>query len=487
MTNERCRARSPQLRVARTVAVHRALVILVATCLATVASPPLEAEAVTPCSRGTVALTFDDGPHPTYTPQVLDVLHGRRVRATFFQVGAQVASYPRISRRAGAEGHRVANHTYRHENLTQLSSAAVADTLRRTSRAIADAGVRTPTLVRPPYGATNSRVASVISDLGMHQVLWNIDPQDWRTGRSASTIRTYVFDHLRDGGNILLHDGVGNSKATVAALPGLIDGIRSRGYCIGNLSSAGKVVPPVPAARVGDVDTAEGASGTRTTVSVPVTLSQPTSRKVTFTYRTVDGTAVSGKDFVATSGTITFAVGQTKAHVPVRVLGDALDEPSEKFRVELSTPSGATISRGAGVVRILDDDPPPSVRVVDVAVTEGDAGTTTTARVPVRLSAPSGRKITVGYTTEDGTARSGVDYVARAGTVTFAPGQTAAHVDVTVIGDAATESNETFRVTLTTLTNVVAGRTRASVTITDDDPPPPPPPPASTTEGDVPT
>jgi peptidoglycan/xylan/chitin deacetylase (PgdA/CDA1 family) len=454
------------------VVVRRLVVVLLLLPVALGGLPTSPAEAVTPCSRGTVALTFDDGPHGTYTPQVLDVLAARKVRATFFQVGTRVASSPKLTKRTHQEGHRVGNHTWNHENLTQLSSSAIRDTLGRTNRRIRDAGAATPTLVRPPYGATNSRVASVISDLGMSQVRWNIDPQDWRTGRSAATIRTLVLDGLRDGGNILLHDGVANSKSTVAALPGIIDGIRARGYCIGNLNASGKVRPPVPSARIGSVEVTEGAAGTTRTAELTVTLSEPTSRTVSFAYATADGTAVAGHDYVATSGTLTFAVGQTSRRIAVKVKGDALDEFDERFSVTLSKPSGATIARATGTVQVLDDDPAPTVSVHDASVTEGATGTTTMVKVPVRLSAPSGKTISVGYTTGDGTALAGADYDATSGTLTFSPGQTSKTVSVPVRGDALDEPDETFAVRLRDPSRTAIARGTATVTIVDDDPAP---------------
>ena len=462
-----CRAGVQGRSIPARLVVGALLLALVGAAL-----PTHPAEAVTPCSRGTVALTFDDGPHGTHTPRVLDILRKRKAKATFFQVGNNVAKHPRITRRAHDEGHRVGNHTLRHEQLTRLSNSAIRDTLRRTNRRITDTGAPKPTLVRPPYGATNSRVRAVISDLGMQQVMWTVDPQDWRSGRSATTIRRHVLANLHDGANILLHDGVSNSSSTVAALPGIIDGIRSRGYCIGTLSRKGKVTPPVPVARIGDTEITEGAAGTRTTAHLTVTLSEPTSRAVSFAYTTANGTALAGKDYVAKSGTLTFSKGQTSKRIGVRVRGDDLDEPKERFTVKLSNPTGATIARKTGTVTILDDDPAPSVRIEDVSVTEGPAGATTTAKVPVRLSAKSGKTVTVGYATRDGTATAGSDYMATSGILTFSPGQTTKHVEVTILGDGVHEGNESLTVELREPKNVTVAGGTATVTIVDADPPP---------------
>jgi peptidoglycan-N-acetylglucosamine deacetylase len=435
-----------------------------------VALPAAPATAVVPCSRGTIALTFDDGPHPTHTPRVLDILQRKRARATFFQVGNRINAYPGLTRRAHEEGHRVANHTWGHEKLTSLSDAQIRSTLRRTNRRITDLGLPRPTLVRPPYGATNARVHSVILDMGMHQRLWTIDSNDWRTGRTADAITRTVLGNLHDGANILLHDGVANSSATVSALPRIIDGARARGYCVGTLSPKGVVRPPVPKARLRGSDVAEGPAGTSTFAYVTVTLSEPTSRPVSVAFRTVDDTATAPADYRAKSGTLRFDVGQTVKRVKVRIRGDDLDERDEKLRVVLSEPAGLRLpATPSARIKIVDDDPPPSVRVDDVAVTESGPGARTVVAVPVRLSAPSGKRLTVGYRTADGTARAGSDYLATSGTLTFAPGQRRAEVLVTVLGDGLVEGDEALEVRLGDPWRVTLGRSTAVVTIRDAD------------------
>ena len=450
--------------------VRRTLPLIVSIAIFIALVPVPLAHAVAPCSRGTVALTFDDGPHSTHTPKVLDLLAKRGVEATFFQVGNRIATYPGLTRRVHARGHRVANHTWNHESLPSLSEAATRATLRRTNTMVTSLGLPRPTLVRPPYGATSSRVRSVIHEMGMHQVLWTTDPQDWRTGRSASAIANAVLGGLRDRAVILLHDGVANSPATVAALPRIIDGARARGYCFGTLGPSGVVTPPRPEARTGNATLTETKPGSSTVAYLTVRLSQPTSRSVSIHYRTVDGSATAGADYRKTSGTLTFPAGQTSRRIAVRVRGDALDEPREAFRVRLWRASGAHLADPVGWVRIVDDDPTPVLRAGDTAVSEpGDDGTRT-ASVSVRLSAPSGRRILVGYTTADGTAIAGQDYRRTSGTLRFAPGQTVKTVDVIVLGDALDESDETFRVRLRDAASATIGRGTATVTIRDGNP-----------------
>ncbi|MFA9430547.1 polysaccharide deacetylase family protein [Egicoccus sp. AB-alg2] len=367
-------------------------------------TPPAHA-AVTPCSRGTVALTFDDGPHARSTPRVLDVLAGRRVKATFFQVGSMVAANPAVARRVHADGHVLANHTYRHENLTRLGNADIRRTIDRTNRAIVGIGAPKPTLVRPPYGATSTRVRDVISGMGMRQLLWDVDPQDWRSGRSAATIRDLVLRGLRDGAVVLLHDASANVDRSIAALPAIIDGARSRGYCLGTLDQAGRVVPPVPAARIDDVEVTEGAAGTKRSAVLTVRLSEPTSRAVSIDWTTVDGSAVAGEDYKAASGTLTIPRGATRGTIKVTVRGDDLDEPNERFTIRLRSPAGVTLARAKARVTILDDDPPAASTKADASA-ERDAGegAADTAQTP---DAPADADVPTGAPTEDGDAATG--------------------------------------------------------------------------------
>jgi peptidoglycan/xylan/chitin deacetylase (PgdA/CDA1 family) len=213
---------------------------LVASLLPSGPLPSTAAHADTPCRAGHVALTFDDGPSSTYTPRVLDVLAGRDVVATFFVVGSRVAPRRDLIRRMAAERHEVANHTYGHDRLTTLDDGAIRRTIDRTDLAIREAGVTPLRLVRPPYGATDSRVRGVVREAGYGHVTWSASPGDWKN--PASTIRSLVLRDLRDGVIVLLHDGVDNSGETVRALPDVIDGARARGYCFATLDDAGRLV-----------------------------------------------------------------------------------------------------------------------------------------------------------------------------------------------------------------------------------------------------
>ncbi|KNX39460.1 polysaccharide deacetylase [Luteipulveratus halotolerans] len=170
--------------------------------------------------------TFDDGPHPTWTPRVLAVLRKYNARATFFMVGQNVVRYPYLLSSVRAYGHHTSNHTWSHPNLTQLSTASVTWQLNKTDAAM---GSTRRKCVRPPYGATNDRIRSIISARGQRQVLWNIDTRDWsRPG--TTTIYNRIVYNARPGRIVLMHDGGGDRSQTVAALDRALANLRSRGY-----------------------------------------------------------------------------------------------------------------------------------------------------------------------------------------------------------------------------------------------------------------
>lgn len=174
---------------------------------------------------GHVALTFDDGPHPEWTPRVLDVLAEHDVKATFFVVGWRVEQHPEIVRRMIDEGHSVQNHTWSHPWLTHHSDATVVDQLVRTSEIIETVTGRTPHCVRPPFGATSTRVRGIFADLGLHQMMWERDPQEWRG--SAGYLVRFLVKHTRSGEVVLIHDTSG--PVVITALPGIIAGLRDKG------------------------------------------------------------------------------------------------------------------------------------------------------------------------------------------------------------------------------------------------------------------
>src|SRR6266516_630169 len=165
-----------------------------------------------------IALTFDDGPSPFYTPQVLAILRQYGIEATFFDVGYLVGDYPNIVRQEHNQGNIVGNHSWSHPVLTNLSAQAIQSQLTSTSNTIqATIGVR-PTFFRPPYGATNNAVLAQARNLHYTTVMWDGSAADWNLP-GVYVIISRILHYARNGAILLLHDGGGNRDQPVAALP----------------------------------------------------------------------------------------------------------------------------------------------------------------------------------------------------------------------------------------------------------------------------
>ncbi len=181
--------------------------------------------------RGQVALTFDDGPWPEQTRQVVRILHRFHVPATFFMVGYLVDRYPGIVRMVSRAGMRVGDHSWDHPidpPLDALSGPRVAEEIGRTRDALAAVGVRSH-LFRPPGGSYDDAVVQESRRQAMRVVTWSVDPRDWTDGITAPRIVHRVLGAVEPGSVILLHDGGGDQRATIRALPRIIRGIRRMG------------------------------------------------------------------------------------------------------------------------------------------------------------------------------------------------------------------------------------------------------------------
>jgi hypothetical protein len=219
-----------------------------------------------------------------------------------------------------------------------------------------------------------------------------------------------------------------------------------------------------------DVIAKEGDTG-QTAFSFTVSLDAPQPAPVTVDFATADGTATAPSDYAATSGTLTFAPGETAKTVTVQVNGDTTVEPDEAFTLNLSNATGhAAIADAQGVGTIVNDDQAQSrISINDVTIAEGNAGQTAFG-FTVSLDAPQPARVTVDFATGDVTATAPDDYAATVGTLTFAAGETAKTVTVQVNGDTTAEPNETFTVNLS---NAVGNATIADAqgvgTIVNDD------------------
>ena len=220
-----------------------------------------------------------------------------------------------------------------------------------------------------------------------------------------------------------------------------------------------------PSLSINDVTTSNENAANAT---FTVTLSAASSRIVTVSYATSNGTATAGSDYTAVSATtLTFSPGDTSKTFNVAVLADAIDEANETVTLTLSSASNATISDATGTLTITDDDATPSLSINDVTTSNENAANAT---FTVTLSAASGQTVSVSYATSNGTATAGSDYTAvSATTLTFSPGDTSKTFNVAVLADAIDEANETVTLTLSSASNATISDATGTLTITDDD------------------
>ncbi len=265
----------------------------------------------------------------------------------------------------------------------------------------------------------------------------------------------------------------------------MISSSRSRMFAFGMLvlaflvgfvhtSPSGQVADAatLPTISIDDVTITEGSGGT---VSALFHVTQNKRGKSTVRYATREGTAKAPGDYVGKSGQIRFAGNKLTKNVSVTVVGDALDETNETFFLELSNPAGATITDDRGEATITDDDASPTISLVpSISVPEGNTGDHPSASVDVTLSTVSGREVSVSFATVDATATTADgDYVAKSGTIDFAPGETQQTIVITVFGDDNVELDETFDVQISSPVHATLGNATAVVTITGNDPIPP--------------
>jgi peptidoglycan/xylan/chitin deacetylase (PgdA/CDA1 family) len=178
-----------------------------------------------------VALTFDDGPNPTYTPKILAILHRFHIKATFFLIGYEAQKYPSLVKKEQAAGMTIGDHSWSHPispALAALPPIQIQAQIQKASDYLGSLGA-TPYLFRPPGGSYDQTVVQDALRLGMRTIIWTVDPKDWTPGIKAKTIVKRVLSNVHAGSIVLMHDGGGDRSATVRALPEIIKGIRKMG------------------------------------------------------------------------------------------------------------------------------------------------------------------------------------------------------------------------------------------------------------------
>ena len=293
------------------------------------------------------------------------------------------------------------------------------------------------------FAITNIWGADIVSRVGNHYVVRNAS---YNADVSAGSNVTFGFQ----------------------ATPGTSGGTSASGVL---LNGAGEEPAPVlPTLTVGDASIVEGQSGTKQ-MNFTVSLSQAATGPVTVHYATANGTATAGPDYVARSGTITFAAGETQKTISVTVNGEKVAELNEALALNLSSPTGATISDAGAVGTVVNDDTValPSLSINDASTAEGSAAAPGYTTFTVSLSSAATGPVTVQFDTANGTALAGSDYVARSGTLTFAAGETQKTIQIATIGDAIVEANEAFSVVLSSATGATIADATGIGTIANDD------------------
>jgi len=319
-----------------------------------------QARSVRPKPR-TIAITFDDGPDPVWTPRILDLLHTQHVKATFFVVGTQVAAHPELARRIVAEGHQIGVHTFTHTNLSTAPGWRRSLELRQSQLILAGAtGVTTP-LLRPPYSSesdalTDNDWSSIkqAREAGYLTVLSTQDSDDWRRPGTARVIANST-PRGTAGQILLMHDAGGDRSETIAALEKLIPAAKARGFQFATVSDAVALPQPVRAASL--VERGRGLA-----VIGAMRLSDGTLTVLTWLLYAAGGLSVL-------RALTTVVAARRHARERYWSWGDAVTEPVTVIVPAYNESAGIE----AAVRSLVASDHPVEVIVVDDGSTDGTA------------------------------------------------------------------------------------------------------------------
>ena len=180
-------------------------------------------------SSSKIALTFDDGPHPRHTREILDILEEYGVTATFFVIGVNAEAYPEIVKAEIDRGHEVGNHTYSHANLRRECTAEIVRELDDAEKVIYEAAEYKPKLLRPPGGKYANQLKEIAKQYNYSIILWTVDTKDW-AHKSVDSICDNVLTNVKSGDIILFHDHITGGSPTPEALRRIIPELKSRGF-----------------------------------------------------------------------------------------------------------------------------------------------------------------------------------------------------------------------------------------------------------------
>ncbi|HAC64481.1 MAG TPA: polysaccharide deacetylase [Cyanothece sp. UBA12306] len=176
-----------------------------------------------------IALTYDDGPSPIYTNQLLTLLERLQVKATFFVIGKNIEQYTDTVRLIITKGHELGNHSYSHQQLVLKKPSFIREEIEKTEQILHQLGVNQEIHFRAPFGFKLFILPYILSNMGKKNIMWDVDPKDYASS-DPDLIENYIIEHIKPGSIILLHDGGSDRSATVAATERIIPKLRNKGY-----------------------------------------------------------------------------------------------------------------------------------------------------------------------------------------------------------------------------------------------------------------
>jgi peptidoglycan/xylan/chitin deacetylase (PgdA/CDA1 family) len=183
-----------------------------------------------------VSLTFDDGPHPKFTPQFLDILKEFKVKASFFLIGNNAEKFPRLVERIKAEGHPIGNHSMSHRRLLFKSEDYIFQEILGAEKVIQEITGQRTKHFRPPYGVFDFRLMKILKRLNYRMMMWSLLPYDYRDSIRPEEITQRVIQNAEEGALILLHDGHPNSWKPLRSLPDILDSLMAKNFGFSTLN-----------------------------------------------------------------------------------------------------------------------------------------------------------------------------------------------------------------------------------------------------------
>ena len=184
-----------------------------------------------------VALTYDDGPYPPYTNQLLDILDRYQVKATFFEIGRNIEKHPEIVPMIIARGNELGNHSYSHKDMMFKPREYLLSEIAKTDKLLQELGVKQDSIsFRPPWGRRFVVLSYLLSQMHKKLIMWDVDSQDYEKTHTAEEIANRVIDNVRSGSIVVMHDGGGDRSKTVAATDMIVKTLQSKGYAFKTVS-----------------------------------------------------------------------------------------------------------------------------------------------------------------------------------------------------------------------------------------------------------